>query len=151
MTKMAKRRAELQREHQQEEEDVLSQHPSLAGPAAPSATPRVTVSETGGRDQSVRRLNREKSFEEARSAVQSQIEKIFRKAAAAEQQQQALAHRQLPQHPHGTKRGLLGGIQTSGADVAAAAASASAAAAVVSARRYTSQVELPSAVALQVS
>ena len=30
----------------------------------------------------IRKLNREKSFDEARTAVQSQIEKIFQKAAA---------------------------------------------------------------------
>lgn len=37
----------------------------------------------------IRRLNREKSFDEARTAVQSQIERIFQKAAAAKKNEKA--------------------------------------------------------------
>ncbi len=84
--------------------------------------PSVIVSETGGREApatAVRRLAREKSFDEARTAVQSQIEKIFKKAAEQQRQHQPSAKHQL-QHQHhvqhhlppgGSRKGLLGGIQ----------------------------------------
>ncbi len=71
--------------------------------------PKIVMSEM--KEPPSRGLNREKSFDEARTAVQSQIEKMFRRA---------VEEKNNHHHPQiGRRKGLLGGITTAGSDLVA--------------------------------